>query len=48
MKKQGKTGTTPPIPTGGMGFNEILKRLSQTDPKEVRDAIAKRKAKGGK
>lgn len=45
MKKQGKT---PPIPTGGMGFNEIIKRMAQTDPKEVRERIAKAKEKKAK
>ncbi len=37
-KKQKKRGdeVRPPIDTGGMGFNEVLKRLANTDPKEVK------------
>lgn len=28
----------PPIEKGGMSFDEILKRLSQTKPEEVKEA----------
>jgi hypothetical protein len=33
----------PPLETGGMGFNEVLKRISKADPKEVRKMEGKAK-----
>lgn len=46
-KKHKKRGdeVRPPIDTGGMGFNEVLKRLANTDPKEVEKVESDRNGK---
>lgn len=44
-KKPKPDEVRPPIDTKGMGFNEVLKRMTQTKPEEVKEIERQEKKK---
>jgi hypothetical protein len=40
-KDKVKEEKRPPLETNGMGFNEVLKRLSNTKPEEIKETESK-------